>query len=312
MGNFYIVSQNKSYKQERELGLLFAPSDRPLPHWRSMEALTPEDVVFCAFRQRIVSVAVPRSYARVDDRPAGLPPAPWAATGWVCDVEYHDLPQPIAIYTELDLAWRLGEARFDKTGEVTQQYLVQLSDAFAGYLTATFGGRLPASIVHTQPSSGVVASSSGGGGFTPITTEIDNATKSTTERKPVSTTIAVSLAHGSLVTDYADHVEARHGHRPLARAYPTPVTSSPLRADVVDDVRGLLIEAKPVLTVDDLYRALGQLAIYGQLEASPREPAVLVGAKPRKWYLDRLEEAGVSCVWRTTDGFRDNAKGRFT
>lgn len=314
--SFYLVSQNKSYAEERRLGILFAPtttnSGKPaVPHWRTMDDLDPADVILCGYRQHIVSIAIPRGPSIIAARPPELP-EDWANEGWVCEVEYHDLPHPVHVYEEVELAWRIGESRFDRHGQMTQQYLVQLSSAFAGYFTARFGARLPASTVDPAAAFNRVQPDGGTPKFVPMTTVIEQAGKSTTTRKPVTDTLQISLAHGALVLDYASHIETKYGYRPVARAYPTPVSSQPLRADAVDDRRGLLLEAKPELDVNELYRAIGQLTIYRQLESTKAlRGAVLTGPKPQAWYLERLTMAGISCVWRTAHGFEDNAEQAF-
>lgn len=313
VGTFYMVSQNQSFQEERDLGILFAPTTTKaghpaLPHWRTMEELTPDDVVLCAFRQRVVSVAVPRGGSVVDMRPPELPPAPWAAEGWVCEVEYHDLAEPIHLYDEVPLEWRLGEARFDVDGDVKQQYLLELSGAFAGHFMATFGDRIPESVLDPEAERGVAptppkAASS-------VKTALEDASKSGTRRKPVTRTIEVSLRHGQLVKEFGDYIEDAYGTRPSAGKYRIPVSGAALRSDVFLDDRDAILEAKPELTVTEMYGAIGQLVIYPELEdRTVNRRAVLVGEEPDGWYLTMLAKAGIDCVWQTETGFADNAGG---
>jgi hypothetical protein len=315
MGRYFMVSQNKSYREERSGGILFAPSktkqNKPaVPHWATMQDLDPSDVIFCAFNGKIVSVAVPLGPSTLGDRPAILPKTDWADVGWTCQVAYHDLQTPIRIYDELDAELRSGERRFNVNGHMTEQYLVPVTALFAGTLLAGFKDRLPGSLV--APDAQADPSPAPATGPDAQDTDIERSQAEATVRKQSRETVAVLLAHGQLLLSYVEHIEKAHGYRLGSRRYKGPTDGAALRADAVDPYSQALIEAKPRLTTDEMYRALGQLTIYSQLDDRELEKVVLVGEQPSAWHRARLAAEGVHCVWADGDGFKDTAGGRFS
>lgn len=307
-----MVSQNKSYREERALGLLFAPTKTqrgtdPMYHWATMADLDSSDIIFCAYNQRIVSVAAPVGPSIIDTRPAELPESEWANEGWISYVEYFDLLEPINIYVEVDHELRVGESRFTQTGIMTQQYLVPLSDHFAAVLLADFKDRLPDALVPARPQPRLRKELPSGTRDTPL----EATTATVALRTNSQSAVVAALTHGQLVNDYVAHIERKRGHRLGSRSFEGPSAGVPLRADVVYPQQHAIIEAKPTPTTDELYRALGQLSIYRELDGRGFDVAVLFNQRPSGWHLARLKAAGVGCIWREGETFIDTAKGRF-
>src|SRR3954462_15266995 len=98
---YWWVSQNQSYHQERSGGFLWAPNQTEAGltpfHWSTMNEVRPGDVIFSYVGGRIVSVSVAKAAAHDSTRPGGLGEGVWEDAGKRIDVEYRDLPVPLAI-----------------------------------------------------------------------------------------------------------------------------------------------------------------------------------------------------------------------
>jgi putative restriction endonuclease len=98
---YFWVNQNKTFKEESEAGILFAPlkgaKNQTEWHWKSMELLEVGDVVFSAVRGEIVSYGIVMSKSTKMDRPKGNKFERWDNEGWVAKVLYHKLQIPLEI-----------------------------------------------------------------------------------------------------------------------------------------------------------------------------------------------------------------------
>jgi hypothetical protein len=112
-----------------------------------MTHVQPKDMVLHYARGAIRALGQAETSASAADRPYGLPEV-WESLGWMVPVHYFDLNQPVR-RDELPLSWRLGEAPFDRNGDVNQGYLYPLSEAFAAQVLDEFAdrwGRVSASV----------------------------------------------------------------------------------------------------------------------------------------------------------------------
>ena len=139
---YYWVSQNQTYRHEREGGYLWAPKrdgrGKSLLHWANVAKLEPGDVIFSYFRQHVVAISVAKSSAYE----ASVPPE-WEATryefddGWKVDVEYVDISHPpkLASFVE-EFRKHLSEkySPITKDGKGTQGYLFELTENAAEFL----------------------------------------------------------------------------------------------------------------------------------------------------------------------------------
>jgi hypothetical protein len=113
-----------------------------------------------------------------------------------------------------------------------------------------------------------------------------------------------------LVHAYRDYLEAS-GSSIRSRHILPPGEVKPIRVDLLDESREALIEAKGTVTREALRMAVGQLADYGRFIPHKRK-AVLVPSRPRRDLEALLESADIAVVWKTAEGYADNADGFFT
>lgn len=139
---FWWVSQNKTYKDERDNGYLQAPKKNengqsPF-HWRNVCNIQPGDLIFSYYKQRIVSISsaktaaydapIPREWENVHD---------WYNDGWKVSVEYSDLENPPHIKDFRDgLKQFLPDIYSPLTvkGSGVQGYLFKINEAAGEFL----------------------------------------------------------------------------------------------------------------------------------------------------------------------------------
>jgi rhodanese-related sulfurtransferase len=109
-----------------------------------MTDLTAGDLVFHYAHQRIMAVSHVRAPASTHLRPSELPSQLWQQDGWLAEVDYLDLVEPIH-RSEIPVEWRRPrrEPCFDVNGEVVMGYLFPVSEGFAGKLLERFKERWP-------------------------------------------------------------------------------------------------------------------------------------------------------------------------
>jgi hypothetical protein len=115
----------------------------------------------------------------------------------------------------------------------------------------------------------------------------------------------------ALVDDFRAHLEARGDVVTRHELLPSG-GSPPLYSDLFNKSRRQLIEAKAGTSRGDVRMAIGQLADYERFIPRLSGCAVLLGAKPRYDLLKLLRKQGIAAIWRSEDGFTDNARGGFT
>lgn len=139
---YWWVSQNKTYRHEKELGILWAPKqDRAgrVPfHWKNMSGLRLGDVVFSYVAQRIPSVSVVRSDTYTADRPAEFSDTlSWEKEGWMAEVTYEELDVPISvppIAQALSVRLQAVRSPLNRLGTGNQGYLFAVQPAAARFL----------------------------------------------------------------------------------------------------------------------------------------------------------------------------------
>lgn len=152
---YWWVNQGRTYAQELAAGMLWAPKrtaqGQQPAHWRAMTQVQHGDVVFHYANGALRAVSRATSDARDAQRPEELPAA-WEQDGWLVEVRYEELGQPIAL-AELPAQWRQerGEAPFNAKGAVNQGYLYPLTDTFGDDLLALIAS-VPSNVVSLDPS----------------------------------------------------------------------------------------------------------------------------------------------------------------
>jgi hypothetical protein len=87
--------------------------------------------------------------------------------------------------------------------------------------------------------------------------------------------------------------------------------ADPLYCDLYDKTRNNLLEAKGSQTRAAIRMAIGQLADYRRFTEPRPSCAVLLPEPPEDDLESLLKSAGIACVWREGEIFRDNADGRY-
>ena len=147
MANFWWVNQGKSYRWERDLGILWAPKkavDGKRPHhWERMELIRPGDIVlhYVAGQIRAVSLVLVSARDAVNPH-EGKTESEWDFEGREISVRIQelDLPLPLkAIPADLREIWRGYGRPFDRNGNVVVGYLFQLPMEGAVWLMRELG-----------------------------------------------------------------------------------------------------------------------------------------------------------------------------
>jgi len=146
---FWWVNQNKSYKQEREGGFLWAPekdkSGTFVPsHWECVSDVRSNDVVFSYVGKKIVTVSIAIADAYRAPKPESLrSESQWETNGRKVDVRYQDLAVPIRVedivhaLTPL-LADKYSPLNVNNTGN--QGYLYPLPEKAGNFLLTCCDG----------------------------------------------------------------------------------------------------------------------------------------------------------------------------
>ena len=114
-----------------------------------------------------------------------------------------------------------------------------------------------------------------------------------------------------LVSDYAKYLEKKGDTVERNKILPS-YASHAIFSDIFNATRKQLIEAKAGGSRGEIRMAIGQLADYGRSFDPKVRKAVLLGALPEPDLRELLKSQGIAMVWRSDDGFADNANGMFT
>lgn len=140
--NYFFVFQNKSYKEERKGGFLWAPqknqNGQRVSHWSEMENVKKGDIIFNSYDTEMLSVIVAKEDSMVHEKPEDLDNIElWEKEGWIVFGDYFDLNVPIHYRNHMDNILGLqGEkyAPFNKIGRGNTGYLFRVTPQLAEYL----------------------------------------------------------------------------------------------------------------------------------------------------------------------------------
>ncbi len=137
-----------------------------------------------------------------------------------------------------------------------------------------------------------------------------------TKQHPRTEAVSVERREHRLVKEYESHLRR---NRDEVGALELPVDSTTLRTDLVNVTRGHLIEAKGTTRRESVRMAIGELADYAYLIEEdppgslphPLRNAILVPSRLSQALERLLSRLDIAVVWKTGDGFTDNADGAF-
>lgn len=138
---YFFVFQNKSYKEEKVGGFLWAPKankdGQTFHHWTSMTKVEKGDVIFNSFNGELLSIIVAKDDHKDASKPADLESVDlWEEDGWKVEAEYTDVKTPIKYKDYMDDILALqGDkyAPFNVLGRGTPGYLFQITEELANY-----------------------------------------------------------------------------------------------------------------------------------------------------------------------------------
>jgi hypothetical protein len=149
--SWWWVNQNKTYRQEREGGYIWAPqktkSGGEAFHHANVSKVKKGDVVWHYCNQKVVAVSVAETDAFEQPKPEELETDDWETDGYMVKVKYFDLVKPIDRNSiPFDLRAALSKEKkspFNRGGTVNQGYLFALTEPFVAELTTRFPDLLP-------------------------------------------------------------------------------------------------------------------------------------------------------------------------
>jgi putative restriction endonuclease len=147
---YWWVSQNQTYRHERDGGFLWAPNQTEAGltpfHWSNMNLVQPGDVILSYVGARVVAVSVAKTAAYDSPRPGGMGEGLWEDRGKRVDVEYRDLAEPLAVSQVVaDLQPLMPEryAPLNRFGTGNQGYLFSLPPQAGRFLLDRIDARVP-------------------------------------------------------------------------------------------------------------------------------------------------------------------------
>jgi hypothetical protein len=145
----------------------------------------------------------------------------------------------------------------------------------------------------------------------PVTEEV-SVEAHNTESYEVSgqTTRTAVRREQPLVVAYKHWMEDR-GSEIVRLRFRPPGSPANLYNDIYDRTRNHLIEGKADATRASVRMAIGQLMDYRRFAPPTARLAVLTERRPHRDLEALLAGLDISCVWRRSDGFADNADGAF-
>ncbi|MDB2073987.1 HNH endonuclease [Clostridium paraputrificum] len=140
--NYFIVFQNKSYKEEMKGGYLWAPQKtkkgHEIFHWTNMTKVKDGDIIFSMYKRNLVSINIANGIAVDAIRPSDLDKTNlWEEQGWLLKAEYNVLENPVSVSDNIDEILELCPRKyspFTANGTGSQGYLFEIGRGFGEYL----------------------------------------------------------------------------------------------------------------------------------------------------------------------------------
>lgn len=154
---YFWVNQGKTFKEERELGIIWAPQvnadGSSLAHWKSVLSVKPGDIVFSYAKAKIVAVSLAVAPGiPVDGKP--LKSGQWAdGPGFQAELAYQDLETPITKQSLIKSKFfdpKLAGHMLASNGNIKQTYLSPLTDVAGERLLRLLGLPLPGAIASSD------------------------------------------------------------------------------------------------------------------------------------------------------------------
>ncbi|QHE63102.1 HNH endonuclease [Rossellomorea vietnamensis] len=140
--NYFLVFQNKSYKEEYKGGYMWAPQQNHLGqtfhHWTDMRNIKKGDIIFSSYGGQMLSVLIAKEDCVEHERPVDLDGLElWQKEGFLIDAKYVNLNVPITYKVYMDTILELqGQkyAPFNKAGRGNTGYVFRVTNELANFL----------------------------------------------------------------------------------------------------------------------------------------------------------------------------------
>lgn len=140
--NYFLVFQNKSYKEEYKGGYMWAPQQnhtgQTFHHWTDMQNIKKGDIIFSSFGGQMLSVLIAKEDCVEHERPVDLDGLElWQKEGFLVDAKYVNLNVPITYKDYMDTILVLqGQkyAPFNKAGRGNTGYVFRVTTELANFL----------------------------------------------------------------------------------------------------------------------------------------------------------------------------------
>jgi putative restriction endonuclease len=145
---YWWVSQNKTWKDEKLGGYLWAPKagkKGQVPHhWATMREVMAGDTIFSYVNQKITAISVAKGQAFNNSRPKEFPVSnsPWGNDGFRIDVTYEPVKPPLPVKPIAEVLLKLLPDRYSpltQSGTGNEGYLFHMSPAAASFLLERIG-----------------------------------------------------------------------------------------------------------------------------------------------------------------------------
>lgn len=290
------VNQGQTYADERRGSYLWAPKrnaqGKTFAHWQAMADVREGDVVLHYAQKHVRGLSRALGPAYDAEQPIALRATEmWDDDGRRVDVDHLAVPTLVA----RDTAVALGpnEAPFTVVGTVKQGYLFAVTTAFARALVEAMA-RAPDDVFGDRTAPVVTPTSA-----PPLATVPLEQHSKRVFGAPGSPAYVASKREADLVQAFL----AREGLPAMRRRYVLD-DGTTLYADLWDEERRWLVEAKGAATRAAVREAIGQLADYAVKEPEPVRKVLLLPEAPADDLLVVLRSQDITVIWREGDSWR--------
>lgn len=140
--NYFLVMQNKSYKEEQQGQYLWAPQQnskgQSFYHWKNVTQIKEGDLILHCFKQKIVAMSIAKKDSYISICPRELKEKKlWGDLGWRVDADYHVINNPINIKNHTEKLLELQPkyyGPFNKNGDGKEGYLFEINKELFEYI----------------------------------------------------------------------------------------------------------------------------------------------------------------------------------
>lgn len=140
---------------------------------------------------------------------------------------------------------------------------------------------------------------------------VEQMLKERTQSDRPATTRTILMRERKLLYSYIAHMKARGIQFESRRMHAASETNF-IRCDLYEPKRGVLFEAKGLLTREAIRMAIGELLDYKRFIRPTPSLAVLLPERPKIDLVKLLTGQKINLVWQTKNGFEDNSKGQLS